>query len=128
MKKVLFILLSVLILAACSDSFVKDEKFVFSEEEFKKAYEEANDKNLPTNVGYDPELIRIQYADKNEAIDFLNATAELLASDEIRRLKESIDNEEENIPNDINGDGFSVANFEENDSYDIYIRPFEFKE
>ncbi|MCC2248844.1 hypothetical protein JUJ52_02575 [Virgibacillus sp. AGTR] len=128
MRKVLvFFSLLTIILSGCSN-VVEDEEFIFEEEEFKSVYEDVNDKNLPTNVRYYHELMSMESGSKSEAVDFLNAAANLLDSKEIRRLTESVKNNEDNIPNDINGEGFSVGYYNEDDKYDIYIRPFEVNE
>ena len=128
MRKIFILIAAIIFIVGCSNSFVEDEKFTFTDEEFKDVYEEVNDKNIPTNVTYYPEQMSMENGDKNEAIDFLNATAELLESDEIRRLSESIDNDEENIPYKINGEGFSASFYVEGNYYNVYILPFEVQE
>ncbi|GIP61955.1 hypothetical protein J32TS6_05100 [Virgibacillus pantothenticus] len=125
MRKILLSAIGLLIFLAGCTNVVKDEKFIFEEKEFKSVYEDVNDKNLPTNVKYYPELISMQNGNKDDAINFLNATAELLESKEISRLSESVESNEDNIPDSINGEGFSVGYYNEHDVYDIYIRPFE---
>ncbi|WP_040981059.1 hypothetical protein [Oceanobacillus jeddahense] len=125
MKRILFILLFVLFLVGCSNSNVEDGEFVFTEDEFQEVYEETNDKNMPTNVTYYPGNIHMEFGDKNDAIEFLNAISELFESDEARRLSDSIENNEDNIPGSIEGDEIYMIMSDENSWYDIYVTPNE---
>lgn len=128
MRKLLLIF-SLLFLAACgSDSVVKNEKFTISEDEFIKVYEEVNDKNFPTNILVDEELLNIDFANKDEVIAFLDAAYEIIKDDGIRRLKNSIEIKENHINTIIVLDDISIIyNDEIEDSLSVSIYPFEFE-
>lgn len=111
-----------------NESIVKDEKFTIEEEEFKEVYEEVNDKNLPTNITYAPEVISMMSGNKQQVIELLKATEKLFDSDEARRLKESIQDNEDDIPNKINANEFSISFYKEYGDYRLFVNPFKFKE
>lgn len=130
MRKLLLLsLILLIVLAACgSDSVVKNEKFTISEDEFIKVYEEVNDKNFPTNILVNEELLNIDFANKDEVIAFLDAAYEIIKDDGIRRLKNSIEIEENHINAIIVLDDISIFyNDEIEDSLSVSIYPFEFE-
>lgn len=108
----------------CSNSYVEDGEFVFSEDEFQEVYEETNDKIMPINVAYYPEQISMEIGEKEDAIEFLDAISVLLDSDEARRLSEGIQDNENNMPNSADGDSFSITVSNEYSWYDIWVRPY----
>lgn len=123
MKRILLIGL-ILFLVGCSNA--ASGGFTVDEETFKEAYEEQSDRNFPTNITYDPEeMMRIEGASESEVIPFLNTADQLLDGEEVRRLKESIDNGEDNIPNTIEAEDYMINVFNREDGYTISIVPYD---
>ncbi len=126
MRKYLFIMVAALLLVACgtkANAVVKDKEFTFYEDDFITAYEETNDKNLPTNIGIKKDVIYIEEGTKEETIDFLNAVEKVIDYKEIKRLNKSIMNDEDNIDGHIKANDITIMyqkEYEE-DNYNITI-------
>jgi hypothetical protein len=126
MRKVIAIgLILSIILIGCSNKGSTDGKYNFDEEEFTGVYEDINNKNLPTNVSYLPELIRLEKGNQDEAVSFLKVAEELIGEEEISRLRKSLENDEDNIPQTIQSDKHMMNVFNQNGTYTISITPHE---
>ncbi len=129
LKRILLALFIVLILGACSnENYVKDGEFVFEVDDFKESYEEVNDKNFPTNINAYKQLLSIENATRDEAVQFLDATYEIINYKEISRLRDSISKDEDNIDDIKMDDIFITYSEEEEGSISIMVIPILFED
>lgn len=124
MKRILGLAIILLVLlVGCNEEVVKDGEFNFTEDEFISAYEKINNKNFPTNIYCNPGMIRIEDGELDEVISFLNAASKMTKEKKVEWLKESLENNESNIPQIISSKKYRINLLEKNDKYLITIVP-----
>jgi len=116
--------ISILLLSACGQqAMIEDDKFTFEEEEFKEVYERVNDKNFPDNIIVDEILVNLDGNNRDEAVEFLKATDELMEYEEIERLIDSIEKDEDDIPNTIENGDITISYIEAYGDVSVSIYP-----
>lgn len=119
-RRLILLIGIVFVLAACGDGTLE-----VNEDDFIKTYETETNRNLPTNITVYEEMVRIENATTEEAADFLKAAYKEFGQSEIDRLRISIENEEENIPIVINGDGYMINYLYDDNLHTISIVPID---
>lgn len=108
MKKVLFILFSVLVLLVGCSSYIEDGEFTFDEQEFKKTYEDKSDSSFPENITIGPKELKIEMVTAPELIAFLDTVDHFVGSKELSNLMKSVEEGDYDGPAQIESNDYSM--------------------
>jgi len=97
MKKIILLVISTLLLVACNsglkgveiDSETDMQKFTFTEDEFKKTYEENTGKVVPNSFKFNHSSIHIANVNADQVKGFLQTAYDLLGDDVIKKMLKS---------------------------------------
>src|SRR5690625_5523675 len=97
MKKIILLVISTLLLVACNsglkgveiDSETDMQKFTFTEDEFKKTYEENTGKVVPNSFKFNHSSIHTANVNADQVKGFLQTAYDLLGDDVIKKMLKS---------------------------------------